>query len=432
MTLKEYISRYISGTSEDRSGLFVLFVLMNLATLALLGAMGLLVWPLLHPEAGDSSHTIVIALTAFALGVHAYAALTGRAQHHARERLFREATAERARTHELFVMTDMLQSTDTNDDALAVLKATSQRLLPQFGAALYVFNNSRDRLDLVGGWSMPEGVSPAQMLSPSNCWALKRGKFHINDPQTGTLCCGHHAGQAATIEIPMLARGSVYGLLLFATDRPTAFAELRELQRLGRMLADSMSLALSNIALREQLRTQSLRDPLTGLYNRRYMEDALERYTNLADRTGSPTSIIMVDLDHFKMLNDQHGHAKGDAVLRDAAAQLVGGVRPSDVVCRYGGEELLVILPECGLEDAMTRAEVLRGRVESLSAAHATPISASFGVATIPETSATHVDLVAMADQALYRAKLQGRNCVVASEPRSAREEPVARLAVNR
>lgn len=189
-----------------------------------------------------------------------------------------------------------------------------------------------------------------------------------------------------------------------------------------------MSLALSNISLREKLRTQSLRDPLTGLYNRRYMEDALERFLSLADRSGAPTAVLMLDLDNFKQLNDQHGHAKGDAVLRDVAAQLVAGLRPSDVVCRYGGEELLVILPDCSIDDARIKAESLRLRVEGLSEVHDAAISVSIGVAGVPETSTSQADLVAMADNALYLAKRAGRNCVSCAERRADNTEQRPRL----
>ena len=331
---------------------------------------------------------------------------------------YRAAREAKRQTDELFAMTDMLQSADTYEDATAVLQATSQRLLPAYGAALYVFNNSRDRLDLTGQWNMPEGHHVAETLAPSNCWALKRGKPHINDPVGVTLCCAHHSSLAASVEIPMMARGQVYGLLVYVTEGDGAFAALKEIRRLCRALADSMSLALSNIALREKLRTQSLRDPLTGLYNRRYMEDALERYVSLSERTGGATAVLMIDLDNFKLLNDQHGHAKGDAVLRDVASQLVGGLRPSDVVCRYGGDELLVILPGCGLEDAALKAENLRQRIAGLSDVHETAVSASFGVAAIPETATGANELIAIADSALYRAKGAGKNRVVQADRR--------------
>lgn len=346
-------------------------------------------------------------------------AFYSRSQLHANAMVFWEARAAKEQTDELFNMTDMLQSADGYDDATAVLMATSLRLLPDFGAALYIFNNSRDRLDLSGSWNMPEDYRPAETLAPSNCWTLKRGKPHVNNPAAGSLCCAHHSGMAATLELPMMARGAVYGLLVFATnDTEQAGAKLAETRRLGHALADSMSLALSNISLREKLRTQSLRDPLTGLYNRRYMEDALERYVSLAERSGAATTVLMMDLDNFKRLNDEMGHAKGDAVLRDVAAQLVGGLRPSDVVCRYGGEELMVILPDCGMEDGRMKAEALRLRVEGLTEIHEMPVSISIGIASIPETSTSVVDLVAMADAALYEAKRGGKNRVMSAERR--------------
>ena len=347
------------------------------------------------------------------------------------ERSAMAATAREAhaQVEELFAMTDMLQAAEDHDDAGAVLMATAMRLLPQFAGALYVFNNSRDRLDLAKSWNTSEGFDPSEALLPGNCWALKRGKPHVNDPASRTLCCMHHIGDAATIEVPMMARGQVYGLIMLAVEAEHASELLDSVRRLASAMADSMSLALSNIALREKLRTQSLRDPLTGLYNRRYMEDALDRYVSLAERTGSSTSVIMIDLDNFKRLNDQNGHAKGDAVLRDVAAQLIGGLRPSDVVARYGGEELMVILPGCSLEGAEIKAEGLRARIEGLSDAHGVPISASFGIASVPETSTSPADVVPMADAALYVAKQAGKNCVRMADRRGGRDDQL-RLAV--
>ena len=397
--------------------------------LPLLAMAGMLAALALPSEASRISVDVsVIALAcSVALGIY-----MGRVSHdelNARKSVAESSMRSAKQIEELFAMTDMLQAAEGHDDAGAVLMATSLRLLPEFGGALYVFNNSRDRLDLAKSWNTGDSFSPTDALLPANCWALKRGKPHINDPSANTLCCMHHIGQGATVEIPMMARGSVHGLLVLGVDCEDPFSQLMAIRRLGRALADSMSLALSNITLREKLRTQSLRDPLTGLYNRRYMEDALDRYISLAERTGGATSVVMIDLDNFKQLNDVHGHAKGDAVLRDVAAQLVGALRPSDVVSRYGGEELLVILPSCDLEDATQKAELLRARIEALSEPHGHPISASFGVATVPETSTSPVDVIPMADTALYAAKQAGKNCVRTAERRSGREESQPRLA---
>lgn len=343
---------------------------------------------------------------------------------------FRQTRDSREQIQELFAMTDMLQAAETYEDAGAVLMATARRLLPGYGAALYVFNNSRDRLDLARAWDMPEGFVAQEMLSPSNCWALKRGKPHINAPNDATLCCAHHGSQLASVELPMMASGLLHGLLIITHGEiGGAFDRLMEIRRLGRALSDSMSLALSNISLREKLRTQSLRDPLTGLYNRRYMEDALERFVSLGSRSGGSTAVVMLDLDDFKRLNDENGHAKGDAVLRDVAAQIIGCLRPSDVVCRYGGEELVAILPDCSLEDAMEKAELLRERIHSLSASHECAISASLGVASVPETATSATDVLPISDAALYAAKKAGKNRVVCSERRAGKDGSVPRLA---
>jgi diguanylate cyclase (GGDEF)-like protein len=345
------------------------------------------------------------------------------------EALLDEAHNSRGQIEQLFAMTDMLQSAESHEDAGAVLEATAKSLLPNFRGALYIFNNSRDRLDLACKWPRDDEATPAEALVPGNCWAIKRGKPHINDPHAGTLCCMHNGGVYSTIEVPMIARGKIHGLLMLGTDAADGTEVLKANERIARALADSMSLALANIGLQEKLRTQSLRDPLTGLYNRRYMEDALDRYLNMAERTKAATSVIMIDLDNFKKLNDAHGHAKGDTVLCDVAAQLVGALRPSDVVSRYGGEEILVILPNCGLDDAMLKAEMLRSRIEALGETHNCEITASFGVASVPETSATRGDVVPMADNALYSAKQAGRNCVRAAVRRDAETPPMPRLA---
>jgi diguanylate cyclase (GGDEF)-like protein len=326
------------------------------------------------------------------------------------------ADASREQVTRLFAMADVLQSASDHVDANAVLKATAADLLPGFPGALYVFNNSRDRLVLSTHWGRGEAPNGglSETINPNACWALKRGKPHLNRADGAKLCCAHHAPEGATVlEIPMIARGEIVGLLqLFATGADGE-ARLGTVTELGTALADGMSLALANMALREKLRNQALRDPLTGLYNRRFMEDSLQRFVRLADREQREISLLMVDLDHFKRLNDEHGHAFGDQVLRETATTLLGALRETDIVCRYGGEEIVVILPDCPLERAADKAEFLRLRVQELSNSHGAEISASFGVASLPHTSQSVTDLLAAADAALYRAKQGGRNQVV-------------------
>ncbi|WP_440845452.1 GGDEF domain-containing protein [Sphingomonas sp. 22176] len=377
----------------------------------------------LHPLLPNRDASLIFRVVGFASGVLALVLLlidSSRIAQALRERRneANRAHAERKQINHLFRMTEMLQSASGYPDANAVLGATIGSLLEGFGAALYVFNNSRDRLELSGAWQWPGEDTLRPTLAPAQCWALKRGKWHLNADQRGALRCDHHLTGPSLLELPMAAHGEIQGLLLIATARADTVAELKRVQPLAAAIADAMSLAVSNIALREKLRTQALRDPLTGLYNRRYMEDALSRYANLAERSGTHLSVVMIDLDHFKRLNDEFGHVVGDAVLREAAATLMGGLRTSDVACRYGGEELLVILPECGLSEAVAKAEILRERIEALSAMHDAKISASFGVASIPESTRSVADLLGMADAALYQAKEGGRNRVVAAPSR--------------
>ncbi|MEQ1769352.1 MAG: GGDEF domain-containing protein [Devosia sp.] len=341
-----------------------------------------------------------------------YAFRSSAREAHGKSAALRSADTSREQVARLFEMADVLQSATDYTDANAVLKATVSDLIPGFSGALYVFNNSRDRLVLSTSWAQLSDEHVPETIPPDQCWALKRGKPHLNQPGGKKLCCDHHHGGETVLEIPMIARGEIMGLFQLSATGADAEQRLEGVTVLASALADGMSLALANMALREKLRNQALRDPLTGLYNRRYMEDTLARFVRLAERENREVSIVMVDLDHFKRLNDENGHAFGDSVLRDAAATLIGGLRETDIVCRYGGEELVVILPDCNLDRAAGKAEVLRARIEGLTQTHGAPISASFGVASVPYTSGSVPDLLAAADAALYRAKQAGRNQV--------------------
>jgi diguanylate cyclase (GGDEF)-like protein len=332
-----------------------------------------------------------------------------------------EAISARRQVEILFEMADTLQSASGYEDAHAVLQATSRRLLPHLSGKLYVFNNSRDRLDPLAEWGERDGELSAA-IAPTECWALKRGKPHLNNPFEGTLPCSHFTGQLVTLEVPMLARGEVYGLLSFSSGQDDARQQLKDCGPVISALADAMSLALSNLSLREKLRNQALRDPLTGLYNRRYMEDMLDRFVRLAARNETSVSVVMIDLDHFKRLNDQHGHLLGDAVLRAVAGTLSQALRETDIACRYGGEELIVLLPDCEMNAAMRKAEDIRARIEALSSAHGVEISASLGVAAFPLVASSVNDLVQAADDALYEAKGAGRNRVASAKAGSNRQ----------
>lgn len=168
-------------------------------------------------------------------------------------------------------------------------------------------------------------------------------------------------------------------------------------------------------ALQEMLRDQAVHDALTGLYNRRFLEESLHRELIAAERHGQPVSVIMSDLDHFKSVNDRYGHAAGDEVLRGFADLVKRSSRGSDICCRYGGEEFLLVLPQMTEQAAVARAEQLRRAIADTPFSYGEvqiPVTSSFGVATFPAAGRTGDALITAADKALYAAKAAGRNRV--------------------
>jgi diguanylate cyclase (GGDEF)-like protein/PAS domain S-box-containing protein len=174
-------------------------------------------------------------------------------------------------------------------------------------------------------------------------------------------------------------------------------------------------------ALQDKLREQATHDALTGLYNRRYLEESLSRELILAEREAHPVSVIMCDVDHFKAVNDRYGHLGGDEVLRSFGDLLKRNVRGSDIFCRYGGEEFLLVLPRMSIGDAVERAEQLRSAIAAAPVSYGAStiaVTASFGVAAFPRDGTSGDKLISAADSALYVAKAAGRNRVkVNSEP---------------
>jgi diguanylate cyclase (GGDEF)-like protein len=185
----------------------------------------------------------------------------------------------------------------------------------------------------------------------------------------------------------------------------------------GRFFANLTALVLNNVQLRETLQEQSIRDPLTGLFNRRYMEETLQREMRRVTRQLGPLGIIMIDIDHFKRFNDAHGHAAGDRALQRLGQLLQSHVRGEDVACRYGGEEFILIMPNTSVEVVVKRAEYLRHAAAGLriaeSASTGEGITLSLGIAIYPEHGRTINAVLQAADTALYLAKNQGRNRVV-------------------
>jgi diguanylate cyclase (GGDEF)-like protein/PAS domain S-box-containing protein len=338
------------------------------------------------------------------------------------------------RSHEIALlnqMGDLLQTCLNAEEAYAVIGQSARQLFPDEAGALYMISASRDVVEAVAVWGQsPFGSAqdkPAEVLecvfAPQDCWALRRSRPHlVEDTGTGPLC-RHLANPlpAAYLCIPMVAQSEASGVLYLQNkDGPADAAPPRltlAKQQLAQTVADSVALALANLKLRETLRHQSIRDPLTGLFNRRYMEETLERETRRVARAQRPLGIIMLDVDRFKLFNDTFGHDAGDTLLRELGNFLRAHIRGEDVACRYGGEEFMLILPEASLAVTRERAEHLRDDIKHLHAQyHDQPLGAvmlSLGVAVFPDHGSTGEAVLKAADAALYRAKREGRDRVV-------------------
>ena len=352
-----------------------------------------------------------------------------RAMHDQLELRVRERTVELEQRNRqislLAEMSDFLQASATAEEAYGVITRTGQHLFPGTMGALFVYSASRDDLEALASWGELTLNPNERVFSPGECWALRRGRVYlIEDPRTG-LSCGHvpPLSTGKYLCVPMIAQGEVLGVVHLrhnplAAASADSTASLNE--RLAVTLAEQVAVALMNLKLREALRNQSIRDPLTGLFNRRYMEETLEREMRRAERSHQPLGVVMLDLDHFKHFNDTYGHAAGDLLLRELGALLNTRLRGSDIACRYGGEEFALILPEMPLDIIRQRVEALRLGIKQLYVRHRGQslgtVTVSAGIAMFPEHAAAGEALLRAADRALYHAKAEGRDRVVTTD----------------
>jgi diguanylate cyclase (GGDEF)-like protein/PAS domain S-box-containing protein len=349
-----------------------------------------------------------------------------RERQQATERLTRllSETEEKSRQSALIKqMSTLLQTCANTQEAYEVVHEFAARLFPSDSGALCLLNPSVALMEAVAAW----GREPLRetMFAPEDCWALRTGRVHVSCPDGVTLNCVHVAASSATsyVCVPMMAHNEAIGVLSVRCGEAVAALpleerqhELLERQDLALNFAGDIALALANLRLRDTLRTQSTRDALTGLFNRRYMTESLDREVRRADRNTRPLGIVMLDLDQFKPFNDTHGHEAGDALLRSFGRFIQKNTRGEDIACRYGGDEFVILLVDADLGVARRRAEELREGFSKLVVRHLNQkldsVSFSMGVAAFPLHGTTSEDLLAAADEALYDAKAQGRNRV--------------------
>jgi diguanylate cyclase (GGDEF)-like protein len=335
---------------------------------------------------------------------------------------------------------ELLSSSQTSAEVAAVITRVVPSLFAGDAGAFYELGSESVAAEAVAVWGDPPPTR--RVFAPTECWALRRGRVHVMDGSASALRCPHidEGISLGAVCAPLAAEGESLGVLhvqlrqvIPARQRA---ALLGDRERLARTLAEQLELALANFRLRETLREQSARDQLTGLFNRRFMEESLDRELRRASREDYSLGLLMMDLDHFKDLNDGFGHAAGDLMLRVVGDYLGSSVRGDDVACRFGGEEFVVILPRASLENTRRRAEALREGMKGLqlesSGAPQARVTMSIGVACAPQHGETREQLVHAADVALYRAKALGRDRVEVATDGDIREIEVFREGVTK
>ena len=330
----------------------------------------------------------------------------------ARQRLERERDADWAIRELLARMTQRLQGCENFNDVINVAELFAPNIAPGIAGRLYVLDREPWQMRCVAQWLSPVGEETS--FHPDEGWAVRRGQSHPPVNGEPDIACYHlPAPQAdSSLCVPLIAQGEAIGLLSFqnitADNAPSrAYLEL---------MAEALGLALANQRLRDALLEKALFDPLTGLRNRHHLEDTLQTQTAQALRTGEPLSCMMIDIDHFKSINDRFGHEAGDQVIKSVASIVQRAAHDNGLAFRYGGEEFLVLLPGADEPEAHACVQTIYTGVHELSIRYGLteigPVDVSIGIASYPQHAQTD-NLLRAADVALYRAKELGRARIV-------------------
>jgi diguanylate cyclase (GGDEF)-like protein/PAS domain S-box-containing protein len=325
----------------------------------------------------------------------------------------------RQRTHEMALLNDLgnfLQSCTDTDEAYNLFAQVAEHLFQNQPGALYILEPDGHQLNIAATWGNLALWPTCQQTQ--NCEALRRGRPYIVEQQQRGLQClvTSNIIFQAYVCVPLVAHGETLGILRLVEPAGMSATMRKRWEQLTIAVSDHLALALVTMRLNTQLQEQAIRDPLTDLFNRRYLYETLEREISRARRYKYAIGVIMLDVDHFKQFNDTYGHPTGDKLLRLLGTFLQAHIRGDDIACRYGGEEFTLVFPQASLHDTHTRAEQLRVGARHLRIEHEdrlpTTITISLGISCFPIHGTTPDSLIEAADRALYQAKLAGRNQV--------------------
>lgn len=281
------------------------------------------------------------------------------------------------------------------------------------------------------GTSKPEGVSVYEKPEGSSPLPARRresSRLMVHLQAEGALAAGDQEPSSepdppppipaddnlsapGPLEVPITYRDTIIGVLAVEDDTPGRNWEDEEVLMV-KTVADQLAVAISHQRLFSRIQTQAMTDALTGLYNHGHFQEVLDREVKLADRNNETLSLILLDIDHLKRINDTLGHQAGDAALRHVADVMKTKVREVDICARYGGEEFVIVLPQCTREGAMQVAERVREAIAESAVPKVGQVTASFGISTYPESARAKLELIEMADRAMYLSKAAGRNRV--------------------
>ncbi|MEJ2245570.1 MAG: diguanylate cyclase, partial [Acidobacteriota bacterium] len=322
------------------------------------------------------------------------------------------------RTHEMTLLSEMgdiLRACMSTKEVYEVIVKVAQEVFPVQGGALYVLGSHRNIVESVAEWGDTSGSELT--FTPDECWALRRGRIHwVEDTRTGLLCKHFHKSiPSGYLCVPMMAQSEAVGILHLTQPKNVRMPEAK--QKIAVAMAEHVAMALSNLKLHETLRNQSIRDQLTGLFNRSFMEESLELEIRRAVRSQLPLSVVMLALDDFLKFVELRGIDTGDSLLRDVGALLQSNVRKGDIVCRHSEHAFVLVLPQGSLEISQKRSETLLEQVLNLGwndpDKENEKVTASVGLAVFPGHGQTADALLRSAEAALSRAWSTGGNLVV-------------------
>ncbi|MDO5056213.1 MAG: sensor domain-containing diguanylate cyclase [Lautropia sp.] len=313
-------------------------------------------------------------------------------------------------------MNDMLQSCTTPGEAARVAGKFAAKLFHADSGSIYIAEPGHTRFRILGSWGLQDET--AETMHLADCWGLRQNQAYPHNENQLELRCQHLSigPNRQSCCMPMFANGQASGMISLRSDQPFISNNIERRandQKIQRLFTASVAQFLYNLSLRQTLEQASLRDPLTNLFNRRYFNEQLAIEFERASRAHSPLALQTVDIDHFKRINDRYGHEAGDRVLSQVADVLTQSARAGDIVCRWGGEEFLILMPGLNGTSARRRADEIRRRIqERVELVGGQPVSVSIGVAAYPEHASDPDGLINVSDRALYASKGAGRNRV--------------------